>query len=305
MNPGITHAIGIDVGGTKIAGGLVELNTGRVLARRHHPTLPQRGGEAVLADVLHQARDLAAEARSRNMPAIAIGIGMPQLVTPDGHVRSDHLFDWRNVRAAERLSEIAPARLESDVRAAAWAEARFGAGQGHEIFCYIGIGTGVSYCLVMNGRPFAGARGYAIHFATMPQSIRCRACGVMHTAILEQTASGPGIAAAYGVRRGREVASAEEVLAAATAGDRDAIAVIDDAAIELGAAIGQMVNMLDPHALVIGGGLGLAGGYYGERLAGAIRDHVFAPDARGLPILSAELGPDAGIVGAALAAAAH
>ena len=303
MNPGSAHAIGIDVGGTKIAGGLVDLGTGRVLARRHHPTLPQRGGEAVLADVLHQARDLAAEAQSRNLSTTAIGVGLPQLVTPDGHVRSDHLFDWRDVPAAERLSEIAPARLESDVRAAARAEARFGAGRGREIFCFITIGTGVSYCLVTNGRPFAGARGYAIHFATMPQSIRCRACGVMHTAILEQTASGPGIAAAYGVRRGLPVAGAEEVLAAAAAGDRDAISAIDDAAVELGAAIGQMVNMLDPHALVIGGGLGLAGGHYNERLAAAIRDHVFAPDARSLPILPAELGPDAGIVGAALAAA--
>src|SRR5262245_46750797 len=106
MNPGITHAIGIDIGGTKIAGSVVELNTGRILARRHHPTLPQRGGEAVLADVLHQASDLAAEARSRDMSATAIGVGLPQLVTPDGHVRSDHLFDWRDVPAAERLSEI-------------------------------------------------------------------------------------------------------------------------------------------------------------------------------------------------------
>src|SRR5262249_40081633 len=179
-----------------------------------------------------------------------------------------------------------------------WAEAHFGAGRGRDIFCYISIGTGVSYCLVMNGRPFAGARGYAIHFATMPQSIRCRACGVMHSAILERTAGGPGIAAAYGRRLGRAVVGAEEVLAAAAAGERDAIAVIDDAAMELGAAIGQMVNMLDPQILVIGGGLGLAGGSYGKRLSAAIRAHVFAPRAQALPILPAALGPRAGIVGA-------
>src|SRR5262245_9042356 len=302
MTPNTTHAIGIDVGGTKIAGGLVELSTGRVLVRRHRPTLPERGGPAVLADVLAQARELAAEAKAHGIAVAGIGVGLPQLVTPDGRVDSDHLFDWRDLSAAAQLSGIAPARLESDVRAAAWAEAHFGAGRGHDIFCYISIGTGVSYCLVLNGRPFAGARGYAIHFATMPQSIRCRACGVMHTAILEQTAGGPGIAAAYGNRCGRAIAGAEEVLAAATAGDRDAIAVIDDAAMELGAAIGQMVNMLDPQALVIGGGLGLAGGLYGERLSAAIRAHVFAPQAQTLPILPAALGPEAGIVGAALAA---
>jgi glucokinase len=81
------------------------------------------------------------------------------------------------------------------------------------------------------------------------------------------------------------------------------VAVISDAAMATGALIGQMINMLDPEAVVIGGGLGLAGGLYGDRLAAAIRQHVFAEDARRLPILAAALGPDAGIIGAALAAA--
>src|SRR5262245_32947398 len=244
MTPNTTHAIGIDVGGTKIAGGLVELSTGRVLVRRHRPTLPERGGPAVLAEVLSQARELAAEAQAHGASVAGLGVGLPQLVTPDGRVDSDHLFDWRNLPAVEQLSGVAPARLESDVRAAAWAEAHFGAGRGHDIVCYISIGTGVSYCLVLNGRPFAGVRGYAIHFATMPQTIRCRACGVMHTALLEQTAGGPGIAAAYGHRRGRAIAGAEEVLAAAAAGDREAIGVIDDAEMRLGAAIGLVVDMV-------------------------------------------------------------
>ncbi|HEY7688308.1 MAG TPA: ROK family protein [Dongiaceae bacterium] len=302
MKSDATHAIGIDVGGTKIAGGLIELRSGAIVARRHQPTLPQRGGQAVLDDVLSQAGELAAEARTRGLTASAIGVGLPQLVTPAGDVRSDHLFDWRELRAAERLGGVAPARLESDVRAAALAEARFGAGRGHEIFCYVTIGTGLSYCLVIGGRPFAGARGYAIHFASAPQWVRCRACGTVHKATLEELDAGPGIAAAYGARRQRPVAGAEDVFAAAVSGDADAVAVLDAAALELGAVIGQMVNMLDPQALVIGGGLGLARGRYGDRLIAAIRDHVFAGDASGLPILSAALGAEAGIVGAALSA---
>lgn len=302
MTAEATYAIGIDVGGTKIAGGLVDLAVASVLARRHRPTLPHRGGQAVLEDVLAQAGELAAEAQGRGLAVAGIGVGLPQLVTPDGRVRSDHLFDWRELPAAQRLSVIAPARLESDVRAAARAEARFGAGRGYDIFCYLTIGTGLSYCLVTNGEPFAGARGYAIHFASMPQWTRCRVCGAVHTATLEEMASGPGIAAAYSARCNRPVAVAEAVLAAAAAGDPDALAVVADAATELGAAVGQMVNMLDPQALVIGGGLGLAGGLYGDRLLTAIRDHVFAEEARSLPILPAALGSEAGIVGAALAA---
>jgi glucokinase len=297
-----THAIGIDVGGTKIAGGLVDLGSGAIRSRRHQPTLPQRGGGAVLADVMAQASDLAADARALGIAVAGIGVGLPQLVTPDGQVRSAHLFDWRELPAAQRLSGIAPAQLVSDVRAAALAEARFGAGRRFNLFCYVTIGTGMSYCLVEGGKPFEGARGYAIHFATMPHWMRCGACGEVHAPVLEEIAAGPGIADAYAKRAGRAVSNGETVLAAAAGGDADAAAVIADAAMATGALIGQMINMLDPEAVVIGGGLGLAGGLYGDRLAAAIRRHVFAEDARRLPILAAALGPDAGIIGAALAA---
>ena len=230
-----------------------------------------------------------------------IGVGLPQLVSPDGQVRSAHLFDWRDLPAVQWLSGIAPARLDSDVRAAARAEARFGAGRSHRIFCYVTIGTGMSYCLVVDGKPFEGARGYAIHFATMPQWTRCSACGEVHAPVLEEIAAGPGIASAYAKRTGRAAADGESVLAAAAGGDADAAAVISDAATATGALIGQMINMLDPEAVVIGGGLGLAGGFYGDRLVAAIRRHVFAEDARRLPMLAAALGSDAGIIGAALA----
>ncbi|MFM9842569.1 MAG: ROK family protein [Dongiaceae bacterium] len=298
----VSHAIGIDVGGTKIAGGLVDLVSGSIRSRRHQPTLPQRGGDAVLADVLAQAGGLAAEARALGIAVAGIGVGLPQLVSPDGQVRSAHLFDWRDLPAGRQLSEIAPACLDSDVRAAARAEARFGAGQSHRIFCYVTIGTGMSYCLVEDGKPFEGARGYAIHFATHRQWTRCSACGEVHAPVLEEIAAGPGIASAYAKRSGRAVSDGETVLAAAGGGDADAAAVISDAALATGATIGQMINMLDPEAVVIGGGLGLAGGLYGDRLVTAIRQHVFAEDARRLPILAAALGAEAGIIGAALSA---
>jgi glucokinase len=302
MNSGPVIAIGIDVGGTKIAGGLVETATGIVRARRQQPTSPERGGEAVFADVLQQAEALAAEGRGLGVTVAGIGVGLPQLVTSDGAVRSAHLFDWRRIPTVDRLGHIAPARLQSDVRAAAQAEAKFGAGAGHRLFCYITIGTGMSYCMVQDGAPFTGARGYAIHFASMPQWSRCVACGRVHDEVLEEVAAGPGIARADAKRRGGQVRRTEDVLAAASSGDPDAVAVAADAAMAAGAAIGQMVNMMDPTALVIGGGVGVAGGFYGERLAAAIRSHIFAPDVRDLPILPAALGLDAGIVGAALAA---
>jgi glucokinase len=111
--------------------------------------------------------------------------------------------------------------------------------------------------------------------------------------VLEEVASGPALAAAG--RRSR----AEDVLAAAGQGDLDAIHAIRDAAEALGSSVGQLVNVLDPEAVLIGGGLGLAGGHYWDALVDATRRHIWADATRSLPIVRAGLGADAGLIGAA------
>src|SRR6185295_1771091 len=105
------------------------------------------------ADTVDLAKRLV-EAAGR--PVIRIGVGVPQLVDNDGRICSAYNFDWTDLPVRERLSTLAPTTIESDVRAAARAEARFGAGKGRGIFAYVTIGTGVSYCLVIDGRPHAG-----------------------------------------------------------------------------------------------------------------------------------------------------
>jgi hypothetical protein len=134
-------AIGIDVGGTKIAAGLVEPETGWTTGRRTMPTGADRGGAAVLADVEAVAGDLADEARARGRTVAAVGVGVPELVDPEGRIGSGHAFDWRGLPVSGRLGEIAPVTIEADVRAAALAEARFGAGQPFASFAYVSVGT--------------------------------------------------------------------------------------------------------------------------------------------------------------------
>ena len=292
-------AIGIDVGGTKIAGGLVDLSGGGILARRTLATAAERGPEAVLDEALGLARSLIETAGERGLEVLGIGCGVPELVDLDGNVKSSYNFAWPGVAVQARFAELAPAVVESDVRAAARAEAAFGAARALDHAVYVTIGTGVSYCLIIDGEPYAGANGYAIHFAQSPLTARCDSCGAVSRPVVEEIASGPGLAARFAARGGA-AESGEEVLAAASAGNPLAIEIVGDAAERLGVLVGLAVNMLDPEAVIVGGGLGLAGGLYRDRLVAATRAHIWADSRRDLPIKSAALGADAGVIGAAL-----
>ena len=116
------HAIGIDVGGTKIAGAIVNLDAGTFAARRQIATDHHRGGAAVLADVRALADDLLAQAAQLGVTPRALGVAVAELVDPEGQVFSDHLIKWKGVDVQALLSRLAPTTVESDVRAAALAE---------------------------------------------------------------------------------------------------------------------------------------------------------------------------------------
>jgi glucokinase len=266
------YLAGIDAGGTKLAAGLVDVLAGTVLRRCERPTGPGRGGAAILADCVALARGVSAG------QAAGVGLGVPELVSPDGQITSAATWDWRGCDLAAAFAGTGPVVVESDVRAAALAEARFGAGRGRSSFVYMSIGTGVSHTLVTGGLPWRGARGNAL---------------VVGAPLVELSASGAALAA----RAGR--ASAEEVLAAG-----DDAALVEDVARALAAELARLVNALDPEAVIIGGGLGL-NPQFGRRLEGLTRPDIYAPDTRELDILPAGLGRDAGIIGAALAAAAR
>jgi glucokinase len=297
--------IGIDVGGTKIAAGAVEPASGTVAFRREVPTRPERGATAVLADIETLAESTAAELRGDERIPIAVGVGVPELVDATGQIRSAHLLDWSIMPLRERMEAIAPALIAADVRAAALAEARHGAGREFESFAYISIGSGISSTVVQNGVPLVGARGGALVLSSGSLGVPCPECSNWTEFVLEDYASGPALARRYAAATGHGVESAETVIAAASEGEPTAVQIVDSAADALGSSLGWLVNVLDPEAIVVGGGLGLARGRFRERLIAATRSHIWNPGARGLPFVSAALGADAGLIGAALTADQH
>jgi glucokinase len=260
-------ALGIDVGGTKVAAGVVDTATGSVLERRRLPTRPERGGAAVLADCAALAAELGDE--------LPVGIALCELVDLDGLPASADTVDWRGLDVE---AEIGAARvvLESDVRAAALAEARFGAGAGASPFLFVIVGTGSSACLVVDGRPYAGAHGAALVLGAPP---------------VELLASGPALARAAGLE------SAEDVLA-----DPACASVVEDAAAALGSVLAVLANALDPSLVVLGGGVGAAPAFR-ERVDRALQQRLAYPRVPPLPLVGSSLGADGGVVGAALVAA--
>jgi glucokinase len=296
------HAIGVDVGGTKIAAGLVTFTAGSVCARRVFATNAERGGEAVLADVQRVAEELADQARASKFEIRALGLGVCELVDLTGNVASANCIDWQDAPIRERLSSLAPTVIEADVRAAALAEALFGAGKRFKVFLYVTVGTGISSCLVIEGRPFRGARGATGTIASSSLSSVCMKCGQVEGRSLEEIASGPGIVARYHERSSNRANVAEDVIAASRKGDPEAVATVRSAGEALGRTVGWLVNALDPEAVIVGGGLGLSGGIYWEALEASTRKQIWADLHRQLPVVPAGLGQNAGIVGAAATA---
>jgi glucokinase len=293
------YAIGIDLGGTKVAAALVSFPSAKIVMKEAIPTLPKRGGKIVLEDTIALAKKLEAHAESISAKVQGIGLGIAELVNRNGEITSEYSIPWRNLPARAALSEIAPTEFDSDARVPARAEALFGAGAPFKNFVYLTVGTGISHCLVLDGRPYLGAHGHAIIAGSGRLTLECENCGSPAEQVLEDFASGPALVARYNRKSGATFVSGQQVTAAASAGDKIAEQVVRSAAAALGNTAGFLINVLDPEALIVGGGLGLSGGLYWDTFTTFTREHIWSDDSRNLPILKAGLAADAGVIGAA------
>ncbi len=308
----MTLAVGVDIGGTKVAAGVVD-EGGAVLARARRVT-PSKDAAAVEATIADVVRELRAA-----HDVVAVGIGAAGFVD-DARARvrfAPHLA-WRDEPLRDALTGVLglPVVVENDANAAAWAEWRFGAGRGESHLVCVTLGTGIGGGMVIEGVPQRGRYGMAGEFGHMvvvPDGRRCE-CG--NRGCLEQYASGNVLG-----REARELARAGSpvtvsllervagdvealvgpvVTEAAREGDPCAVELFDDVGRWLGVGLANLAAALDPGTFVIGGGVSEAG----ELLLGPARESFrrtltgrgYRPVAR---IVSAAYGPEAGLVGAA------
>jgi glucokinase len=292
--------VALDIGGTKIAGGLVS-SDGTVRAQVAVPTERDGGRDPGLLASYRTAAELLAHATQQGWPVCGLGIGVPEYVSAEGLLTSRLVLDW-DVQPKQLFADLGPVTVDSDVRCGARAEAQVGAGRGRSSMLYVTVGTGLSSTLVVDGLPFAGARGEAIAFGELPVD---RAAAPHESGSLEDFASGQGITDRFRHLDDLPVGAAPvrgaaDVFALADGGHRGAALVVDSAALALGAAIAWMVDVLDPEVVVLGGGLGTSTGRW-EGLVRAEYEQRSAARPGAAPLERALLGPSSGLVGAALA----
>ena len=299
------HAIGFDIGGTKIAAGLVHLQSGEVTGVTVKPSHVERGGDALLADVESILRDLIGFAISTGAAPQCIGLGLPELVGRNGEVLSAALFDWRTINVVEKLrikTLVQHVWLDADVRAAAAAEAHWGAGRGSCRFLYVTIGTGISCCLVLDGLPDVGVKGLTGTFASSALSVPSSSGQIISTIHLEQFASGPALVARYQTLHPDFNGSTHDLLFLGDEGNPEANEIISSAGIAVGSACAHLVNVLDVDRIVIGGGLGVASASLLQTIKRTVRDGVWSEHHRNIEVIKAELGALSGVIGAGLQA---
>jgi len=305
-------AVGIDAGGTKIAAGLVD-RRGRLLDSVVLPT-PRDDAGACLDSLVDAARAVVERADDLSEGVAAIGVGLPGLVDPQGIFRYGPNFPLRNVDVGEAFAPLGlPLWFGNDANVAAWAEYLFGAGERCGDLLMLTLGTGIGGGIISGGRPFRGAHGFAGEIGHLVFAGDGAPHGDGTDRHWERYASGSALdgLAAAAAREGAAAILAEaggdlenvqgrHVAAAAAAGDPAAVEVMDTYASRVAVGIAGLVQCLDPARVVVGGGVCAAGEVLFEPLRRHTRRLLTGAAHRPeVPVVAAELGPHAGMVGAA------
>jgi glucokinase len=312
LSVGEDQAIGIDVGGTKINAFRVARD-GTIVERSSAPT-PADDDDATMARMVELARSLTTP------EVVAIGVGAAGLVdAAEGVLRFAPNLAWRNMPIAQRMRDALglPCQLDNDASMAAYGEFRFGAGRGYRHLLLVAVGTGIGGGIVADGRLFRGAHGFAAEIGHIIVEPGGPLCGCGNRGCWEQVAAGRAIG-----RMGREAVvehphsilwrlaegdpanvTGKVVTHAAMQGDPVAVGIVAEAGRRLGEGIAGLVNVLDPQVVVVGGGVIVAGDLLLDPARASYQEAVEGPGYRPrLPIVPAQLGNDAGAVGAATVA---
>lgn len=304
----MSHAIGIDLGGTKTAAGVVGAD-GSLLFTDETRTLNRSGPKAILDATALLASRLRSRAASMGVTVSAIGIGSAGVINAEqGSVISatDAIAGWAGTEIATELTARLglPVRVVNDVHAHAMGEAWLGAAAGASSTLMVAFGTGVGGSFISCGEPLRGHRfagGHVGHFASsyaVDEDGRLLKCSCGHYGHVESIASGPALHAHY-LRAGGDPSASDtrQVFDRANTGDPIARAAISYAARAAGQAVGGLGNIMDPEIVVVSGGLADAGHLWWDTMMDAAKDELI-PALAGLRIVPAALGNQAAIVGA-------
>ena len=314
-----THFVGVDLGGTTLTAAVVDVNTGERVGRHRVPTEAKEGHDAVMARMADLVDAAIADAGMEKSSIGGVGVGVPGVLDLE---RGMTLFlpnlpgEWREVPLRDTLQEAAglPVTLLNDVRSFTLGEKTFGAGRDVDTMVCFAIGTGIGGGIVIDGElhlGLGGTAGEVGHHVIDPFGPRC-GCG--SRGCLEAHASGPAIVAMglKAVTQGRTTSIGERVsydlnkvtpkVIAEAAYDGDAIAqeIYERAGFFIGIGVANLITIISPEMVVIGGGVAQAGEILFEPIIRTARETVKVAPIDEVEIVPAELSTDAGLMGAAV-----
>jgi len=301
--PASRNVLALDIGGTKLAAAVVDRG-GRVSAAARVPTPHGRklDGETLWKTVVALLDRFTSGVGATSFAGVGVGCGGP-MTWPDGHVSPLNIPAWRDFPLRERLKERfpdVPVRVHNDAVCVAVGEHWRGAGRGRANVLGMVVSTGVGGGLVLGGRLVDGRTGNAGHIGHVvvdPEGPDCECGG---RGCLEAVARGPAVAAwARSQGWGRPGSTARDVADDAARGHPVAVAALRRAGEALGVAIASATHLLDVDVVAVGGGLSQAGPLLFDPLEEAFRRHAGMDWARGVRVVAAALGQEAGMVGAA------
>ena len=292
------HAIGIDIGGTRLRAALVD-RAGTLLARAETPTLAGEGPAAVIAQIVRLVEQVGQEATGEGIAGAGVSSPGPIDTVRGLALGVPTLKGWNGVPIADMIAEALdlPVTLENDGIAAANGEWRFGVGRGLTDFVYVTVSTGIGGGIVSGGRLLHGRMGMAGHIGHMTVMIGGERCSCGNAGCWEAYASGT----AFARRIGRSGAAAQDpasVLAAARNGDPQAAELVAEHGDYLGIGIASLLHLFSPQAVILGGGVSNGLDLLMPAIDRRVRLNAM-PAFRDIPVIRAGLGENSGLVGAA------
>jgi predicted NBD/HSP70 family sugar kinase len=291
---------GIDLGGTKIEGAIVDpMQRDRALWRLRVPTESERGYEHIVRQIgalLERLESVSGLSRSP-----VIGFATPGTVEPaTGVMKNCNTVSLNGRPLRDDLAEAlrVDVRLANDANCFALAEALLGAARGRKVVVGLILGTGVGGGIVVDGRVLEGLHGIAGEWGHNPMRGEHTPCYCGRDGCVETVISGPALERFYRERTG-EPARLEEIVGRAGRGEAAAVATLERLRDKFGEAIAAVINIIDPDAIVIGGGVGNIDALYDDDTRRAVRRHLFNPTLR-TEFLKPLLSDSAGVFGAAL-----
>jgi glucokinase len=307
--------LAIDIGGTKVAAALVN-SSGKILFAARTKMAAHGTARQGLQSVFAAANSVLRSASLRR-PA-CIGVALPGWVDSERGIlfNATNIPCWRNYALAGKIAARyrSPVRVANDANAAALAEAAWGAGAGYESIFYVSLGTGIGSGYVVRNQLIAGPTGSAGEGGHMTINFLGPLCGCGKRGCIEMYASGTAIARfarqrlarasariAGDLPRGRDATriTAESISHAAAAGNKLAAEILASAADHLAIWLGNIVDLLEPQAIIFGGGLAPALLRYRSRIRRGLRAWAINPRRAKVALLAARFGPDSALLGAA------